>query len=381
MFKNLFPNRHISHQLILLYGFHYSFTFIFSLAVLRDLYFAGYVNALINFSALSTASISYYFLHYRKKQILATHLIMLVVLVPLYILIYLNDFANLVVIYVVLLPLATFFLYSFKHAVYINILIYISLFILLYSIAQNHPDEPTLHNVKALINITFASILIISFGTFYHIAIESTLNKLIKSNQQKDLLLKEVHHRVKNNLNITASILGLQSRGQNSKIQEELLKSKTRIEAIALVHELLYKHDDFKDIPFNEYIHKMQSLLLTVINNRNNINIDIAQNNNLTLPLESMLQFGLIINELLTNSLKHADYKDHLVINISLQKNANKYHFLYNDSGIYQDSTDTLIQSTTLGIRLIKLSAKQLKSKLQIMKNSKNNILFLIDFD
>ena len=370
----------MNYKLIILYGFHFSYAFIFSLAVIRDIIMQLGFNGFINASAVITTVISYYLLHFKHKQKTATILTLLVAVVPLYTLIYFNPMINLVIIYVMLLPLATFFLFKFKLAIQINSLIYISFFALLYAIYLNHPDDIILNNLKALINISFASILITSFGFLYHLSIESTLNALIASNKQKDLLLKEVHHRVKNNLNITASILGLQTKGKDEITKDELLKSKTRIEAIALVHEMLYKHDNFEQIPFNEYILKIKALLISIIKEKQNVSIDILNNNNITLSLDKMIQFGLIINELLTNSIKHNLECENLKIIISLQKDNNKYKFFYTDSGSSKVTSEVLHTENSLGIRLIKLSAKQLDASLEIIHNEQNGLTYRLEF-
>lgn len=360
-----FPYKNMNHHEILLYGFHITFFFIFPLAIMRDIYFSNYFNAGVNSLTLSLSILSYYLLHYKQKIKLASYIIILVAVIPLYILIYFNHFSNLVIIYVVLLPLAPFFLLDLKPALFVNFFMYLLLIVMLYYISIVNPSNTLLNNPLALINIVFASMFIVSFGILYHLSIETSLRKLIHSNMQKDILLKEVHHRVKNNLNVIASILGLQADGKIQEIQDELFRSKSRIESISIVHEMLYKQDDFEEIVFNQYVLKLKNLLLSMHRVDAKVEVELTNNHNLTLPLNIMIQFGLIINEMLTNSLKYAKNIDGVVIDISLEQENNEFVFTYRDNGEKKIDNNDLTLSGGLGFRLIDLNVKQLDGELK----------------
>ena len=361
-----FPYKRMNHREILLYGFHFNFLLIFTLAVIRDLYFGNYFNSSINFLALFTTALSYYLLHFKGKNNLASNIIVTTAIVPLYILIYFNQFGNMVIIYVIFLPLAAFFLLEFKKAIIVNFLMYSLLISMLYYISTINPDAPILNNPLALINIVFASILILFFGIFYHLAVDVSLSALIHSNRQKDILLKEVHHRVKNNLNVIASMLGLQSLGKPLETKEELAKSKSRIESIAIVHEMLYKQDDFEEIEFNQYVQKLDTLVLSMQEVDENIEIELAKNDNLALPLNIMIQFGLIINEMLTNAIKYTKNSDSRKIFISLTELNKKFSFTFKDNGEQKIDIEDFKNSKGLGLKLISLSVKQLDGEMKI---------------
>lgn len=360
----------MNHREILLYGFHFSFFLIFFLAVIRDLYFGNNFNAIINFISLFMSIISYYLLHFKRKISLASNIAMSIAIIPLYILIYFNHFGNMVIVYVILLPIAAYFLLEFKKALITNFIMYILLLSMLYYISIINPEAPILNNPLALINIAFASIFIMFFGIFYHLAVDTSLSALIYSNRQKDILLKEVHHRVKNNLNVIASILGLQAIGKNNETKEELSRSRSRIESISIVHEMLYKQEDFEKIVFNDYVLKLKRLILSMYIIDKEINILVKENNNLTLPLNIMIQFGLIINEMLTNSLKHAKNKVGVNILISLEKENDKYIFTYKDNGEKDLNLKSLQEASGLGLRLINLSIKQINGELNVIYNN-----------
>lgn len=366
MFYKYFPYKTMDHHQILLYGFHFSFVVIFTLAVIRDLIFGNVFNASINFSGLFSTIISYYFLHFKNKENLASYLIILIAIIPLYILIYFNHFGNLVIIYVMLIPLAVFFLLPFRQAVIFNFLIFLLLICMLYYISTVQPNAPILNNPKALINITFVSILTMFFGIFYHLSIETQMKKLKHSNTQKDILLQEVHHRVKNNLNVTAAMIGLQSLDVDENTKIHLLKSKTRIESIAAVHEMLYTQESFEKIIFYDYIIRLEELLSKSYGGKEKYELQINIDKKLTLPLNTMVQFGLMLNEMLTNTLKYAIHPNGLIITISLKEMKDEYLFTYQDNGIKELTEDTLLKHSGLGTKLIQLGANQIDANLQI---------------
>lgn len=361
-----FPYKQMGHQQILLYGFHFSFIIIFSLAVIRDLMFGNMFNASINATGVLTTSISYYLLHFKHKERLASYLIIFVAIIPLYILIYFNHFGNMVIVYVILIPLAVFLLLRFKEALIFNLFIFLLLIVMLYYISIVQPDAPILNNPKALINITFVSMLTMFFGIFYHLAIESHMKKLIHSNKQKDILLQEVHHRVKNNLNLTGAMLGLQALNTNDEVKMHLMKSKTRIESIAAVHEMLYQQESFDQIHFYDYIIKLEGLLSKAYSGKEKYTLRINVDRDLTFPLNMMVQFGLMLNEMLANTLKYAKNPEDLVITISLQKKMDQFIFTYHDNGINPKSKEELEKHSGLGSKLIRLSAKQIEGELSI---------------
>lgn len=194
--------------------------------------------------------------------------------------------------------------------------------------------------------------------------VNSSLKKLEKSNKQKEILLNEVHHRVKNNLNLTASMLGLQAIQEDEVIRLHLLKSKSRIEAIATVHEMLYKYNTFSEINFYDYILRLETIILTMFKKNQKFKLLIDVERELTLPLESMVPFGLIINEMFTNSIKYAKNSKQLKVNISLKKESQGYTFFYKDNGEEEINMQKIQNSKGLGSKLIELNIKQLNGNL-----------------
>ena len=155
-----------------------------------------------------------------------------------------------------------------------------------------------------------------------------------KLNNQNELLLKEVHHRVKNNLQVVNSLLALESnRLEDHKVKSILAKTQNRINSMSYLHELLYQNDDLSEIYLKDYIQKLvTSVLSTMVNE--NIKISYLIDENITMILERCLSVGLIINELVTNSLKYAfiDQPNPEIV-IQVKKINNSLQFDYQDNG------------------------------------------------
>ncbi|HML04158.1 MAG TPA: histidine kinase dimerization/phosphoacceptor domain -containing protein, partial [Methanobacterium sp.] len=139
------------------------------------------------------------------------------------------------------------------------------------------------------------------------IDITNAKNEIRASLEEKELLLREVHHRVKNNLQIISSLLNLQSNYIKDENDLELFKdSQSRVKSMAFIHEQLYQSSSFIDIEFSEYVNNLVTYLLHYYTVEPNI-IKLKTNiENVSLDLNTSIPCGLIVNELVTNSLKHA---------------------------------------------------------------------------
>ncbi len=204
-------------------------------------------------------------------------------------------------------------------------------------------------------------------------------NQIRKSLKEKEVLLKEIHHRVKNNLQIISSLLGLQS----NKIKADDLKllfseSRSKISAIAQVHEKLYQSDNLSEVNIDDYLTSLYSSIISILEVKaNNIEF-IYKKSDLYFDIDTSVPLGLILNELVTNSIKYAfNGYEHCAISVSLEVRADKmYEFSYSDNGSGFD-TKTTIEG--LGLNLIKLLARQLGGVVEIdaTKGTKFRIAFM----
>jgi PAS domain S-box-containing protein len=199
-------------------------------------------------------------------------------------------------------------------------------------------------------------------------------NEIFRSLKEKELLLREIHHRVKNNLQIVSTLLSLQSSQSNKVDVNDLYReSQNRIQSIALIHENLYQSEDLALINFEVYVKGLLSDLFDsygVDSSRIKLNLDIED---VTLGIETAIPCGLIINELVSNSLKHGFTGNETgEINVEIHKIADEeYSLIESDTGVpFSDKVD-FTSSNTLGLELIKNLVKQIEGQLDFNRENK----------
>jgi two-component sensor histidine kinase len=191
-----------------------------------------------------------------------------------------------------------------------------------------------------------------------------------QSLEEKEVLLKEVHHRVKNNLQIISSILNLQSSTIADKQTLDLLKnSQDRIRSMSLIHELLYQTKDFSTINFSEYIRSIATNLFQSYNQNRLVNL-VLELEPVFLDLDSAIPCGLIINELITNSLKYAyntDDEGDVRINLTLTNNI--VIIIIEDTGKGFPTMIDFRETESLGMQLVISLTDQIDGEIK-MENS-----------
>lgn len=191
---------------------------------------------------------------------------------------------------------------------------------------------------------------------------------LKRSLDEKDVLLREVHHRVKNNMQIISSILTMQERlVDDAKLKTVMTESRNRIRSMALVHENLYQNENLANIQFSNYVKSLAgNLARTYYEMQQKVGFEY----NLTdvyLPLDIGIPCGLIINELISNSFKHA-FNDHDkgTIKISLiREGKNEFLLQVADDGKGMDPEFEVEQSRSLGMRIVYKLTQQIDGDLQ----------------
>lgn len=196
-------------------------------------------------------------------------------------------------------------------------------------------------------------------------------NLLIKSSlEEKDTLLKEIHHRVKNNLQIISSLLSMQMRHvKDNSTKQVLSEGKNRIRSIALIHQSLYQNNNINQLSIEDYIKEMISnLFATYKIEEENVTLDL-EIENINLDVETMISLGLILNELLTNCLKHAfENNQNGRIYIQLNEIADQLILVVQDNGKGVDEID-FSKNSSFGNKLLKAFSNKLKADFTVENN------------
>ncbi len=192
--------------------------------------------------------------------------------------------------------------------------------------------------------------------------------KIQASLVEKEVLLKEIHHRVKNNLQIISSLLNMQARKiTDDKSRAIFLDSQNRVKSMALIHESLYQSSDLSQIDFDEYLRKLASQILRSYNlDTERIRL-IFSSNNLQMSVDAAVPCGLIINELVSNSLKYAFPGQRKgEINITVETNPRGYRLSCADDGIGLPPDFDILQTNSLGLKIVRTLTDQLNGDLII---------------
>ncbi len=212
--------------------------------------------------------------------------------------------------------------------------------------------------------------------------IKEAEDKLKSSLREKELLLQEVHHRVKNNLQIISSLLNLQARYINDEKNLEIFRdSQSRVKSMAFIHEQLYRSSDFEEVNFADYIRNLMAYL-SYSHNLDPEKIKIEMNvKDVYLDINTAIPCGLIINELVTNSIKYA-FPDGRSGKIRVDLDwdyHDEYVLMVGDDGIGLSEDIDFEKTETLGLQLVNSLTRQLDGQLEI--DSKKGTQFKIVFN
>lgn len=202
--------------------------------------------------------------------------------------------------------------------------------------------------------------------------------QLTRELEQKKILLKEIHHRVKNNLQVMSSIMYLQFGKASPEIKALSEEYQNRLQSIALLHEQLYRGNNLSDIDLSQYITTLSKNLFQCYAIDSTLITLKMEVNEIYLPLDQSIPLGLIMNELISNALKHAFPKGQGEINISLIQSEKQISLTFADNGVGLPTDFDPKKTDTLGMELIISFTQQLEGELTC--NSQNGAIFQIIF-
>lgn len=234
---------------------------------------------------------------------------------------------------------------------------------------------------RLFIALFIIAALLITIGLFWYFyshkrkqaLLLSERNTAIEANlKQKEIMIGEIHHRVKNNLQLISSIIDLHARTlENSREKEVLLDSRKRVESIAVVHQKLYQNDEIYNIDLQDYVTDLgQTLLLHFADRDRPVQLLVETSSACNVHLDTAIPLGLILSELITNSLKYAFQTISVpIIHIRFSKSGSTLQLIYNDNGKGMTETDWE-NSQSFGKRMMGSLMRQLKAQSTFKNNS-----------
>ncbi|MCB0793901.1 MAG: HAMP domain-containing protein [Flavobacteriales bacterium] len=200
-------------------------------------------------------------------------------------------------------------------------------------------------------------------------ALELEKEKLEQAHDRISVLIKEIHHRVKNNLQVVASLLRLQSGSiEDERLQQVFDQSQSRVTSMALIHEKLYRGDELAHLDLGNYIKELFAELVRLNKVGIKVVYDAEVDEGLEFDMNTMVPLGLVLNELITNSFKHAfvgrtEGRIHLRIS---QAEDRLYDLIYQDNGVGIPAGQASENGTTLGVSLIESLVEQMNGMVAV---------------
>lgn len=203
--------------------------------------------------------------------------------------------------------------------------------------------------------------------------------KISQALKEKEVMLSELHHRVKNNLSVISSLLNLQMNStENEEAKKLLTESRNRVASMSLVHEKLYRKKDFSKIAFEAYLRELVNELIRAssLKEKTTINFSLVP---CELDISVAIPVGLVVNEIITNSIKHAFGQLAItpVINVSMTVENNQTRLEISDNGKGFDYENRKQNSTSLGLTLIESLVEQVDGRV-VYKNHGGSVYTLV---
>jgi two-component sensor histidine kinase len=246
--------------------------------------------------------------------------------------------------------------------------------------------QSKLNSYISFIGIGLLLFLLLFIGYFYNqkrkiaIVLEDKNKVIHEALNDKEVLLKEVHHRVKNNMQIVSSLLHLKSKNTEDKTAKDaLVDSKKRIDAMQLAHQKMYQKGNYQQIDILEYFNDIVDLLLTPI--KCSEDSFMVTGNELWIDVEQSQALGFILHELMANSIKYAwNNIQAKKVEINISKVKNEIQFTYSDNGKGLPNKFNIETATSFGMKLIQsLVTRQLLGKIEL--SNTNGFTIIIKFD
>lgn len=212
---------------------------------------------------------------------------------------------------------------------------------------------------------------------------KSIEHKIREALKEKEVLLQEIHHRVKNNLQVISSILNLQSSYVSDKrILEVLQESQNRIKSMSFIHETLYRTTDFSSINFSEYLRTLANNLIQTYSLRGHAVTFRPELEDITVHIDQAIPCGLIVNELISNALKYAyTGRDSGNLDLSIHEESGRLHLRVADDGVGVPEGFDFEKVDSLGIQLVYTLTEQLDGDIKVNSSPGKGTEIIITFE
>lgn len=252
---------------------------------------------------------------------------------------------------------------------------------------QNNLKNANIKQQKSIntyiISVLVLSLLLLSIAAYFLYQRNILNNRLAEKNKAIEaslevnkMLVKEIHHRVKNNLQLISSLLGLQTRfAQSANVQQAIQASKSRVQAMSLLHQNLYQTDDIQKVYIKKYFEDVcDNLKETYALANQNIGF-YYEIDDICLDLDQVVTLGLIMNELVTNAIRHAFVQQQGgSIVMKIKRKEQDLHLHIKDNGLGIPFTHLPEKSISMGMQLISAFIKKLEASIEILNNSGTEI-------
>lgn len=253
----------------------------------------------------------------------------------------------------------------------ISSLLSISTILIVFIINLNYKNESDLNNVLTELEEKKATLEDIVEARTAKLSEQH--NTLLQQNEEKEILLKEIHHRVKNNLQVIISLINLQlSKFTDESVKNALFEIQNRVRSMSLAHEKMYQTANFKDLELGKYAQEIIKNISEFYGNKNyNASIKIPEN--ISLTLENVIPAGLILNEIVTNFFKHnnltSEQKKQFTLSM-VDTDDGVYILRFNDNGSGFPEDFDYDNSKSLGLLLISTLAEQLDGQFKFYNDN-----------
>ena len=351
------------HSLVIILAL---FTFVTIIAVVYDFFYGQMLDFYID-SSVATVSLLSYFYYKKSKNSIVVGSIMFWVIALAAFTFNLQYHFDSNVIYIILTPLIALLILPTRYMIVYIIIYQVAVAVLFWYGFKHFPENKLVFSTIGMVNYLLATLYLLAFWLFYHLAIERTFKEMKRLNREKTILLQELHHRVKNNFNLILSMLEMQHLHSNQSCNKEFINCfKNRIDSIVVAHELLYDNRELNNINMQDYIPNLCRHILSGLASEKEINLKLNIDTTV-LSVDIVIYIGIIINEMITNTLKYALDCKKGEINIALNSQEDGTFLLsYSDSGCQKLDED----SKGFGQMIIEMAAKQIGAKLLVNRNN-----------